>query len=188
MAKTKKRTIVVDGCNYGYRISADYSDLHHVRVAVWPEPRGDNRVAWVFVRFDTMEGGQPKEGLELRPVTPQLVAEIVRHLEQFGWPKAGDGRLDAFHFRRDESQLGTGVLEPVDDPDAQRREAESRKRNTIQGTCSLGRKVCQVCRAVSFEVSPNCPSCEATRWWQQRPGADSDRNIDCDNADASRKT
>jgi len=33
--------------------------------------------------------------------------------------------------------------------------------------CPAGRKACRACGAVSFEVTPTCPTCHAATWWHE---------------------
>ncbi|MDX2012305.1 MAG: hypothetical protein SFW67_19065 [Myxococcaceae bacterium] len=84
----------------------------------------------------------------LRPMNGDLVAVEVTPWQALGVGEFGASSLEALSFIR--AQLEPSV--PSD---------------SAQGP--LGRKTCHACRAVSFDVTPTCPSCGAPRWWADSP-------------------
>lgn len=93
MARTRIRSIVVDGIDYRWAVGL--VDPGHVRVTVWPDARERGGVLEVMVAFDhpwlnygpiiTAPAGRAAELFELNPVGPGLVARIVRQALEAGW-------------------------------------------------------------------------------------------------------
>ena len=116
MARTRIRSIVVDGIDYRWAVGM--VDPAHVRVSVWrdaPEPmpgevspaRASARggALEVVVAFDdpwlnygpiiTAPAGRAAEVFELEPIAPALIARIVRQALETGWQphRTGTTRL-----------------------------------------------------------------------------------------------
>ncbi|SBT43510.1 hypothetical protein [Micromonospora auratinigra] len=113
MARTRKRTIHVDGVEYGWAVRR--TDPGHVALRIWPVPGRSGCRLEVQVAFDdpwlnfgpiiTAPAERVAEVFALTPVTPQQVAELIRAALASGW-RVDDG--ESLRFVRDR-----GRLEPV---------------------------------------------------------------------------
>ncbi|MEU4366467.1 hypothetical protein [Micromonospora chersina] len=97
MARTRRRTIRVDGVDYLWTVR--HADPGHVVVRVW---HAATRVAGleVLVAFDdpwlnfgpiiTAPSDRVAEVFALEPVTPRLVAALIQTAVASGWPARGE--------------------------------------------------------------------------------------------------
>ncbi|SCF28162.1 hypothetical protein GA0070618_4791 [Micromonospora echinospora] len=97
MARTRQRRIHVDGVDYRWVVR--HLDPGHVVVRVWHTVTRRGAPLEVRVAFDdpwlnfgpivTAPPGRVAEVFSLTPVTPQLVAELVRAARDAGWQVDG---------------------------------------------------------------------------------------------------
>ncbi|MEV4490122.1 hypothetical protein AB0K04_08400 [Micromonospora coxensis] len=116
MARIRERGIRVDDVDYRWAVRQ--ADPGHVVVVFWRVATGRGGHVEVQVAFDdpwlnfgpiiTAPADRRAEVFALAPVTPRLVAELIRAALAAGWPAEGDGRLLRFVLDRDRD-----TLEPV---------------------------------------------------------------------------
>ncbi|MEH1164020.1 hypothetical protein V6V47_01385 [Micromonospora sp. CPCC 205539] len=121
MARTRRRTIHVDDVDYRWTVSQ--VDPGHVVVRVWhPDPgRGIGLEALVdfddpWLNFGPIITAPPDRAAEvfaLAPVTPELVARLIRTALADGWQVNGGGPL-RFMIPRDQERLVPLPGRPID--------------------------------------------------------------------------
>jgi hypothetical protein len=99
VARTRIRSIVVDGIGYRWAVGA--VDPGHVRVTVWHDVRRGGGALEILVAFDdpwlnfgpiiTAPPGRAAEVLQLNPVVPALVAKLIRQAVHAGWQAQRNG-------------------------------------------------------------------------------------------------
>lgn len=112
MARIRVRSIVVDGVDYRWAVSP--VDPGHVKVKVWLDTRERGGALEVVVAFDdpwlnfgpiiTAPAGRAAEVFELNPVSPALVATMVRRALDLGW-QAGHGPTTRLRLSRDRERM-----------------------------------------------------------------------------------
>ncbi|MER7334220.1 MULTISPECIES: hypothetical protein [unclassified Micromonospora] len=113
MARTRRRKIRVDDADYRWAVG--YADPGHVVVRVWRIATRRGNQLEVRVAFDdpwlnfgpiiTAPSDRVAAAFALAPVTPQLVAGLIRAALAAGWPADGDGGQSRFVLTRDRERL-----------------------------------------------------------------------------------
>jgi hypothetical protein len=113
MARTRKRTIHVDGVDYQWTVR--HVDLGHVVVGICHATPGRGTRLEVRVAFDdpwlnygpiiTAPPDRVAEVFALAPVTPRLVAELIQAALAAGWQVDGDGGPQRFRLTRNRERL-----------------------------------------------------------------------------------
>jgi hypothetical protein len=112
VARTRTRSIDVDGIDYRWAVGL--VDPGHVMVRVWHGARGRGGALEVTVAFDdpwlnygpiiTAPAGRAAEVFALDPITPSLVAKIVRQALDAGWQVQHTGTT-RFQLTRDRERV-----------------------------------------------------------------------------------
>ena len=112
VARTRIRSIVVDGADYRWAVGQ--VDPGHVTVKVWHGARGRGGALEVMVAFDdpwlnygpiiTAPAGRAAEVFVLEPVVPSLVEKIVRQALDAGWQPQHSGTT-RLQLTRDRERL-----------------------------------------------------------------------------------
>ncbi|MFI6822728.1 hypothetical protein ACIBJE_17505 [Micromonospora sp. NPDC050187] len=112
MARSRQREIRVDGVDYRWAVR--HLDPGHVVVRVWHTAARRGTPLEVRVAFDdpwltfgpivTAPPGRVAEVFTLTPVTPQLVADLIRAALAAGWQVDDDGPR-RFRLTRDRERL-----------------------------------------------------------------------------------
>ncbi|MGY0003766.1 hypothetical protein [Micromonospora sp. I033] len=113
MARTRRRRISVDGVDYRWAVGQ--VDPSHVMVRVWQVATGQGIRLEVLVAFDdpwlnfgpiiTAPADRVAEVFALDPVTPRLVAGLIRAALAEGWQVQGAGGPLRFALSRDGERL-----------------------------------------------------------------------------------
>ncbi|SCL28472.1 hypothetical protein GA0074692_2545 [Micromonospora pallida] len=113
MARSRERRIHVDGVDYRWMVR--HVDPGHVVVRVWHTTTGRGTPLEVRVAYDdpwlnygpiiTTPSEQAAEVFALTPVTPQLVADLIRAALTAGWQAEDDGGPRRFTLTRDRERL-----------------------------------------------------------------------------------
>lgn len=112
VTRRRIRTIVVKGITYGWTIGQ--MDAGRVRVKIWHDTSEHGGALEVMVAFDdpwlnfgpliTAPAGRAAEVLELNPVTPALIAMMIKLALEAGWQAHHSGTT-RLRLTRDRERL-----------------------------------------------------------------------------------